>query len=496
MESFGPVMEKHRRFPLIKLPDKVAQNILYALPKVAITSLFVPINIVQGIYAKHYGMALTTIAGVILFARLFDAITDPIIGYLSDKSRVKIGTRKPTMVYGAIVLASSGYFLYSPPDDVSTIYFASWFMVFYLGYTLFNIPHLAWGGEISHGTHEKNQTYILRTIATYSGAILFYSLPLLPIWETTEITPETLKFSAIISALLMLPLLYLCIQRVPDGSCYSEEMSRVDNSGQPARAPFREFSNTVKNMIHNKPLLLFLGAFLFAGGGLGMWMGLFFIYVDAYLGLGALFAKISLTGLVVSIPAALVWLEIAKYLGKKSAWLLAMLLGIAAFAYTGFLGPENAGYWTLLILWTIIMLCFVCVESLPQSMLSDIVDYSTWKFRSYRGSTYFAVFVFTYKAAGAVGAALGLAIAGWTGFDPASSSQTESGITGLKLTMTWVPTLFVVISMIFIALSPITARRHHIIRCRLEAKEARSKTAKEKTQALDKGATEALLGTH
>ena len=90
----GPVVEKHRRLPVIKLPDKVAQNILYALPRVASVSLFAPINIVQGIYAKHYGLALTTIAGVILFVRLFDAITDPIIGYLSDKSRIKTGHPK------------------------------------------------------------------------------------------------------------------------------------------------------------------------------------------------------------------------------------------------------------------------------------------------------------------------------------------------------------------------------------------------------------------
>ena len=472
---------------------KVMQNILYAAPIVAVNSLFVPIVVVQGIYAKHYGLSLTTIASIILFARLFDAISDPIIGYLSDKSRIKRGTRKPSMILGAIVFAGSGYFLYSPPDDVSALYFTIWFIAFYLGYTLFNIPHLAWGGELSHGTHEKTQTYTLRAIATYSGAVLFYSIPLLPVWETSEITPDTLKFSAIVSGLLMLPLLYLCMKRVPDGGCYSEEKSRVIERGKPSQPPFRQISSTVKNVIHNKPLLLFLGAFLFAGSSLGMWIGLFFIYADVYLGMGFLFAKISLTALVVSIFSALVWLEIAKCLGKKHAWLLAMLLGIAAFAYTSLLGPENAGYWALLILFTIIMFCFVCVESLPQSMLSDIVDYATWKFGTYQGSTYFALYMFTYKGALALGGALGLAIAGWYGFDPSLTTQTDAGITGLKLAMTWVPTLLVVISMFFIALSPITTRRHSTIRRRLDAIEARSKRKNVKNQALDGVLKEARL---
>ena len=493
MEWSEPVVKKKRRLPAIKFSDKVAQNILYAAPMIASSSLFTPINIVQGIYAKHYGLGLTTIAGIILFARLFDAITDPIIGYLSDKSRVKTGTRKPTMILGAIVLSSSGYFLYSPPDEVSALYFAFWFMVFYLGFTLFYIPHLAWGGEMSHGTHEKTQIYTLRTVASYIGVVLFYSLPLLPIWETTEITPDTLKVSAIVSGLLMLPLLYLCMTRVPDGRCFSEEKSGVDKLGKSGQASFGQFFNTVKNVVDNKPLLLLLGAFLFAGSGLGMWYGLLFIYVDAYLGMGALFAKIYLIALVVSISGAFIWLGIAKHLGKKYTWLLVMLLGIASFAYSGFLGPENTDFWALLILLLAITLCFIGIESLPQSMLSDIVDYANWKFRTYRGSTYFALFMFTYKGSLAVGGALGLAIAGGYGFDPSSTSQTDAGITGLTVAMTWVPALLVVISMIFIALSPITARRHSIIRRRLDGIEARSKMVDKNTQAIHKVARETLL---
>ena len=473
---------------------KVVQNVFYALPLIAVNSLFVPILVVQGVYAKYYGFALTTIAGVIVFARLFDAITDPIIGYLSDRWRIKTGTRKPAMTLGAIVLVSSSYFLYSPPDGVSTFYFACWFIVFYLGYTLFNIPHLAWGGEISPGTYEKTQTYTLRIVAAYFGAILFYSLPLLPFWVTTEITPQILQFSAFLSALIMLPLLYSCMKKVPDGLRYSEKSLGIENSRQVTVSHFRELTKTVEIIICNRPLLLFLGAFLFAGSGLGMWIGLFFIFVDSYLGMGAWFAKISLIGLVLSIPGALVWLEVAKYLGKKCAWLLAMLLAIAAFSYTGYLGPETVDYWSLLLVWTTIMLCFVCVESLPQSMLSDIVDYSTWKYSSYLGSTYFSLFVFTYKGAGALGGALGLALAGWYGFDPSLAVQTESGIVGLKLAMTLVPTLMALISLGFISASPITARRHGTIQRRLETIEARQKTADGKK--LDKSATETLVVAH
>ena len=488
-------MKKHDQSPVIKGSAKLAQDIFYAIPRIAACLLITPIYVVQGIYAKYYGLALTTIAGVILFVRLFDAITDPIIGYLSDNYRLKRGTRKPYMILGAIVLISGGYFLYSPPDSVGALYFTFWFIVFFLGFTLFEIPHLAWGGEISHVAHEKTQTFALRTVAGYIGLILFYSIPLLPIWDTTEITPATLEFAAIVSGLMMLPLLYFCMTQVPDGNCFSEQGSIVKKKGSSDKALSAQLLNTLKSVIDNKPLLLFFGAFLFGGSGLGMWLGLIFIYVDAYLGMGVLFSEIYLISLVLSLPGSLVLFGIARYLGKNRAWLLVMVLAIAGFSLNGVLDPENASYWKLLILISCTTLCFVCTEFLAKSMLSDIVDFSAWKFKTYRGSTYFSLYVFIYKATLAIGGALGLAIAGWYGFDPSTTTQTSSGITGLKLSMTWMPILLVGISMIFIALSPITAHRHGIIRRRLDAIASRSKIESGKPQGHNKGTIDALITT-
>lgn len=457
------------------LSSRVKTNILYAIPRVAGISLYAPMNIVLGIYAKYYGLALTTIALVILIARLVDAVTDPIIGYLADRYRLKYGTRKPFMVIGGLITICSGYFLYSPPDDVTVLYFSFWFFLIYIGLTLFEIPHLAWGGEISHDALEKTETYNLRTAAGYSGLALFYSLPLLPIWETPEITPEKLHFSAIVSGLLMLPLLYVCMRYVPNGSCYIGEGTQTKDPNKDQRIKFSAFRETIYSLVHNRPLLLFIAAFLFAGLSLGMWLGLLFIFVDAYLQMGESFSQIFLISLVVGILSSLLWIAIAKNLGKKNAWLTAMILGILSFAYTGFIGPENTSFWVLLLLIALNTLCFVCIESLPQSMLSDIIDYGTLKFRVYRGATYFSVFMFAYKGSFAVGGALGLAIVGWHGFDPSATSHTEAGVEGLRLAMVWLPTLFAMLAIVFIALSPIDIYRHRIIRRRLNQLEIRER---------------------
>lgn len=435
------------------------QDIYYVIPRIACVSLAAPINIVQGIYAKHYGLTLTTIASVILFVRLFDAITDPLVGYFSDLARIKSGTRKPYIVAGAFVMVTSGYFLYSPPSDVDVFYFGFWFMAFFIGFTLFEIPHLAWGGEISLGSLAKTKTYSLRTAAGFSGLVLFYSIPLLPIWESKDITPQTLEFSAVASGLLMLPLLYFCITRVPNGASLHQV------------TPRKKRGHLYKELIYitkNKPLLLFLSAFVFAGLGLGMWYGLIFIYVDAYLLKGHWFAEIYLISFIAGVAFTIAWIKVAAMIGKKLAWIFAMILGVMSFVATFYIEPSNVTYFALLMLLLVNTLCFTCVESLPQSMLSEIVDYSTLRFGTYRGSTFFSLYIFTYKAVFAVGGAVGLAITGWHDFDPASATHTERGISGLITAMQSIPVVLSLVAIFFIALSPITLKRHEIIRRRLQ----------------------------
>ena len=307
--------------------SSIVSYVYYAIPRIAGVSLFAGINVLQGVYAKYYGLELTMIASVILFARLFDAVTDPLIGYLSDRAWHKSGSRKPLMILGALITVASGYLLYSPPAEVNAFYFMLWFVAFYLGYTLFEIPHLAWGGEISRDAHSKTQAYNLRTAAGFMGLALFYSIPLLPIWETREINPETLRFAAIFSGLLMLPLLYFSITKVPNGTSIKAPSIHPEK---------QSFVTHLRCITANKPLLLFLSAFIFAGIGLGMWYGLIFIFVDTYLGKGQWFAEIYLMSFLLGVIASLIWIGVSKRIGKKMTWMAAMFLGLASFFATFF----------------------------------------------------------------------------------------------------------------------------------------------------------------
>ena len=447
--------------PLVRWPTYTA----YAAPYIAVAWFMAPVSVVQGIYAKYYAIPLTTIAAVILIARLFDAITDPLIGYYSDRYYQRTGTRKPFIIAGGLLFMVSSYFLYLPPVQATALYFTVWFMAVYLGWTLLEIPHTAWGGELAPTSQDKAKIFSFRSIASYSGTIAFYAIPLLPFLDSSEITPETLKISVIAASVLMLPCLYACIKKVPDSA----------RPGARASKQTLGLLALLHTIITNKPFLLFIAAMLCNNIATGMWFGLIFIFVDAYLGLGEQFAKMFMLAFVVGVLATPVWCKIAQKIGNKQTWLLAMSLAITSFIYTATLSPGDTRFEELLILKTIQTLGFSCMGFVLPAMLSEIINYSAWKFNTESSAaTYFSLYAFLAKATHSIAMALGLGIAGWYGFDPASASHDSDSIEGLTFAIAWGPLIFASLALVFIALSPISTRRHTVIRQRLDLRAARA----------------------
>ena len=123
----------------------------YALPVIPVSILMSTNNVLSGLYATHHGLALSSIAMVMLIAGIFDAVTDPLIGYFSDRYHARTGTRKPFIIGGALLSIISAYFLFIPigfaPFDafdpgeighvkVSSAYFLCALLSFYFAYRM------------------------------------------------------------------------------------------------------------------------------------------------------------------------------------------------------------------------------------------------------------------------------------------------------------------------------------------------------------------------
>ena len=446
------------------------QSISYVLPYIAVYMLMVPMNIIQGIYAKHYGLALTTLATIILLSRIFDAVSDPVIGYFSDRYRTKQGTRKPFVIAGSLMVILSGYFLYMPKADVTPFYAGFWIIAFYLSFTVFEIPHVTWPCDIAKSSRDKTKLYSFRTFGGYCGLSLFYCIPLLPLFDSNAITPETLKVTYIVVAIFTLPFLFQAMRAVPNGAPVVAK-----NRDAVRFFSWRVFKLEVKGISKNKPFLIFVLAFVLGGFATGMWYGLIFIYVDVYLKMGDQFAEMFLIAFIVGLLMTPVWYQLALKTGKKWSWLLAMGLLMISFIFTGMLEPETTTFAQLLTLKILQTSGFVCLNIVTPAMLSEIIDYAHWKTGLDQSGTYFSLRVFFEKANLAAGMALGLAIAGWWGFNATALEHTEDSIAGLKLAISGIPSVIGFLSLVFVVLSPISERRHTVLRRRIDTRLARAK---------------------
>jgi len=155
----------------------------YSLPAMSISLFMVPMNIViPAFYAANTTATLTGIGLVAGFARLFDAITDPLIGCFSDNTRSRLGPRKPWLLAGAVIGTISVFFLFQPPPEAGLTYYVIASTGVFLGFTLFEIPNRAWGMELSHDYLQRAR------ISTYLAVFFAFSNARLNGWDCLRFT--------------------------------------------------------------------------------------------------------------------------------------------------------------------------------------------------------------------------------------------------------------------------------------------------------------------
>ena len=459
--------------------DLILQGLLFSGPALAVSFISGPLGIIQGIYSKHYGMALTWLAAVLLVTRIVDGIADPVIGYFSDRYKTKTGTRKPFVLIGCLLLTLSCYFLFIPSGDVNILYFAFWSVFFYIAFTIHSIPYYAWASEIDTNSERRTMVFSVMSIMTQMGVLLFYLVPFLPIFSSSEITPETLKVSTFLGIGVMFISLYLCLKFAPDGTTALKGNSRV------AKQSANMFLECYQIIKINYPFRIFVCAYIFMGLGMGMWSGLFFIYIDAFLGLGELFAQVALIGIVLSIVIMPIGYKIVLALGNKNAWLMSAFIVLCGIIYTGFLNPGNAGFEDLIILKIIFAFGGAASGIILPSILSTIIDYGFLKEGLHRNALYFAAFTLLTKIQIAAGIALGLAIAGWFGFDVTATEHSKESAFGIHLAMAWVPGFTVLVAILFICFFPLNQHRCSVIRRRLDLRIQRRQSMGKKSEISD-----------
>jgi Na+/melibiose symporter-like transporter len=349
-----------------------------------------------------------------------------------------------------------------PPEDVGVAYFMLWTLLFYLSVTLLTIPMNAWGSEIGSNSVQRTTLFTAMMFVAQIGGVLFYLVPFLPMFTTTEITPETLKISVLVGAVLILPGLYCALKFLPDGPAPLEEIHSLKD--KPKDNVFQILLIAVK---HNKPFQIFMAAYMCSGLGLGMCGALLFIYIDAYLGEGAIFAQLSILGLAGGLLLTPLAYKVVIIVGKKTAWLISSLITLAAIFYLGLLSPGHDAYMGLVVFYIILTFGGVSLGVIAMPMFSETVDYALLNDKTERRAAYFSVFSMMVKANAALGMAIGLAVAGGLGFDASATSHDAQSGFAIHMAVSWLPVALGSLGLFFIWKFPLDERRSAIIYRRL-----------------------------
>ncbi len=435
----------------------------FASPGIPATLLISPVfGVMPSYYALHTGVTLAEIGGAFLLARVIDALIDPLVGILSDRTRTRLGARLPWMIAGAVMALPAGYLFFLPPASAGGLYFFVTSFLIMLAWTLLTIPHGAWAAELTDDYDERSRIFGVKNILATVGAFGFFLLPplLAPLTGTTEIDRTTMLGLMVVLAVLLPLTLFWAGLKSPVQGAVLEQVAQGPSS----------LMTVLRSVSGNRPFLWFVAITILAGVAQGMNTALGLLYAQDYLKLGGYFFLIGVVPSVAGILATPVWLWVSRRFDKHKAWAAGLFLGASIGLLVLFLAPGPQSLVPLMVIVTAVGVTQGVAVALPSSILADIADYEAWKQNTRATGNYFALLALLSKVVAAIGSALALFLAGALGYVPNAHNGAD-GAFGLLFSFVGVPTVLTFLAVVLIYKFPLNRHRHALIMNRLAKRE-------------------------
>ena len=411
-------------------------------------------------YTGDMGLGLSAVANIMLLARLFDVITDPLVGYLSDHTRSRWGRRKPWMLASLPFLMLGIYKVFLPPDGIGIWYLFTWMMVMWLGWTMLMIPYYAWAAELSTDYDERTRITGWRAVMGSVGGIIAQLIPFLALVLFSFGGTANVMTMLGIAALILMPICVgIALMRVP-------EFPEI-------QAPAVPLVAGLKIMWRNGPFRRLLLGFVLASTGLAIVMPLYIFFVEFIVEEPA--ANVPFMVIISSIAGFIgipFWVWLSKRIGKHRAWIGGFILLAAISPMYLFLGPGD--FWLMVPGIVIAGIGTGSFSALPNSMKADVIDLDTARSGKNRAAFFFSAWSLVTKLASSLGGWLALQSLALFGFDASNGAQnTPEALMGLRLTFAVLPAFIFVIAAMVIWRYPITKERQERIRAAIDRRTAR-----------------------
>ena len=431
-------------------------------------------------YSNIFGLSLKDAGIILLVTRIWDAVSDPMMGILADRTNTRWGKYRPYLLFVAPLFSIAGILLFTTPDwsyGAKLIWAYITYILMMTVYTGINVPYGAMLGVMTDDSNEKTVYSSFRMLFAYGGSFLALFL-----WEPLCNTlggynsPQGWFWAMVVIASACF-FLFLC--------CFSltkEELKTVSTVS---------IGKDFKSLLSNKPWWILIGAALCfnlfctvrgatvayyfadiipAGATLNFQLSTFNFQLLFYAGLFLAVGEVSnMLGVAFCVPLA------ARF-GKKTTF-IAVNIALCILSVLFFFIPmSQTGFWLMLIAQILISILTGVMSPLVWSMYADVSDYAEQRFKTASTGLIFSSSSMAQKFGGAIGGSAALWLLAAFGYitDPTLTSavdfagQPEAALTCLRSLMSFIPALVSLFAVLVVSFYPLTTARMKEIDAQLQ----------------------------
>lgn len=392
-------------------------------------------------------------------AKIWDAVSDPIAGYLSDATKLRMGRRRPWMLAGALPLGLVFMALWSPPaalDGTSlTIWVGASIVLFYTMFTIVSVPHYALGAELTLDYHGRSRVFAGRAFFDFAGFLLAAGA-----MGMLESASDERAMGGLVSTVLAVAGVALV------GISVSKIRERPEFAGRGAHRIDRAMIDVVRNPY----ALLLLAVFFLDTLGFSCMMVLF-PYVTDYVMPGSTNAAVYFGAVIafafLSFP---IWTPLSRRFGKRNPWIAANLIKCVAFASLYFMDQTSTA-----LTWVVVVLMGVVQPAgmiLAPSIKADVIDYDEFNTGERKEGAYFA----SWNLASKLATGIAIFVAGLAlqaiGFQP-NVDQSEESLILIRALFAGFPLVLHLVAVALLLRFRLDEREHARVRALLDVRNGR-----------------------
>lgn len=421
--------------------------------------------------------------GILFFLpRVYDSITDPIMGFITDNTRSVWGRRRHYVFVGAVIMGISFVSMWQLHREngveYNFTYFLLWSFVFYTGLTIFSVPYVAMGYEMSDDFHERtNIMAVAQWIGQWAWVIApwFWVVMYDPAWfENADTATRTLSVWVGIGCMIlaMVPAFFITSKSTKDDN------SLIPLSLKNIGGGLKEILNGFKESFKIRPFRkLCISTFLIFNAFNTVASFSFFIIVY-YLFNGdagaagvwpTLFGSVGALVTTFAVIPTVAWMS--KKMGKKRAFMLSQGISIIGYTLFWFLFVPGKPYMYFFAL-PFFSFGIGSLFTLMMSMTADVCDLDELNTGKRREGIFGAIYWWMVKFGFAIAGLMSGTIMSFVGFSPDAEVQPEGAVTGLRLFFSAVPILGTLIAMWVMNDYDVSEERALEIRAAIDRKKA------------------------